>query len=139
MRKALQEVGCGDLASLCGRYWAMDRDKRWERAEKAFRLYTDPNVAVNTGDLESILQTSYSEGITDEFLEPVRLKDRVMKDGDGVLLFNFRPDRARQIIQALCLDDFDGFERDQTPKLDVVTFTQVEQGLPVQVLSLIHI
>ena len=134
VRKALQEVGCGDLASLCGRYWAMDRDKRWERAEKAFRLYTDPNVAVNTGDLESILQTSYSEGITDEFLEPVRLKDRVMKDGDGVLLFNFRPDRARQIIQSLCLDDFDGFERDETPKLDVVTFTQVEQGLPVQVV-----
>ena len=133
VRQTLRKVGCGDLASLCGRYWVMDRDKRWERVEKAFRLYTDPDLAINTADLESILQTSYSEGITDEFLEPVRLKDCVMKDGDGVVLFNFRPDRARQIIQALCLDGFEGFERQLTPKLDVVTFTQVEQGLPVQV------
>ena len=57
----------------------------------------------------------------------------MIQDGDSVLVFNFRPDRARQIVQTLCLDDFDGFERRHTPKLDVVTFTQVEQDLPVSV------
>ena len=133
LETALSRSGVGQLASLCGRYWAMDRDQRWNRTEKAYNLYTDPEIAVDTRTPDQVLTASYSEGITDEFLEPVRLQNSVMKDGDSVLVFNFRPDRARQIVQALCLSDFDAFERSQVPQLDLVTFTQVEQDLPVHV------
>ena len=130
---ALAETGVGELASLCGRYWAMDRDKRWERTEKAYDLYTDPTFPQADQSPRELLEASYAAGVTDEFLEPLRLSKAVMQDGDSVLLFNFRPDRARQIVQTLCLPNFDGFERRHTPALDVVTFTQVEQGLPVAV------
>ncbi|AII48553.1 phosphoglyceromutase [Synechococcus sp. KORDI-52] len=130
---ALNQCGVGQLTSLCGRYWAMDRDQRWERTQKAYNLYTDPAIAVDNRTPEQVLAASYAEGITDEFLEPVRLQNGVIKDGDSVLVFNFRPDRARQIVQALCLADFEAFKRSHVPTLDVVTFTQVEQDLPVQV------
>ena len=133
VESTLAETGVGVLASLCGRYWAMDRDKRWERTEKAYDLYTDAGCPVEEQSPSQLLTASYAAGITDEFLEPVRLSPTVMQDGDSVLMFNFRPDRARQIVQTLCLPGFDGFERRHTPKLDVVTFTQVEQDLPVAV------
>ena len=75
---ALSQCGVGQLASLCGRYWAMDRDRRWERTEKAYNLYTDPNIAVDTRTAEQVLAGSYAEGVTDEFLEPVRLQNSVI-------------------------------------------------------------
>ena len=133
LQETLEETGVGELATLCGRYWAMDRDNRWERIQKAFDLYTDPDRSVDTRTPEAILQSSYADGVTDEFLEPVGLTSTFMRDGDGVLVFNFRPDRARQIVQSLCLNSFDGFTRTHQPQLDIVTFTQVEQSLPVQV------
>jgi 2,3-bisphosphoglycerate-independent phosphoglycerate mutase len=133
VQHCIHSTGVGAIASLCGRYWAMDRDQRWERTNKAYRLYTDPNLDVDQREAEDILSESYETGVTDEFLEPARLQNTVMEDGDALLMFNFRPDRARQIIQALCLDEFGGFDRDHTPRLDVVTFTQVEQNLPVSV------
>jgi 2,3-bisphosphoglycerate-independent phosphoglycerate mutase len=71
--------------------------------------------------------------VGDEFLEPVRLSDDVIKAGDGLICFNFRPDRVRQLIRALVLSEFQGFEREPIPNLDVVTFTQYEKGLPVGV------
>ena len=131
---AIAETGVGELASLCGRYWAMDRDKRWERTEKAYNLYTDPTFPLAEQSPRELLEASYASGVTDEFLEPVRLSQAVMQDGDSVLMFNFRPDRARQIVQTLCLPNFDDFGRRHIPALDVVTFTQVEQGLPVAVV-----
>ena len=130
---AIAETGVGELASLCGRYWAMDRDKRWERTEKAYNLYTDPTFPLAEQSPRELLEASYASGVTDEFLEPVRLSQAVMQDGDSVLMFNFRPDRARQIVQTLCLPNFDDFVRRHIPALDLVTFTQVEQGLPVAV------
>jgi 2,3-bisphosphoglycerate-independent phosphoglycerate mutase len=133
VQDSIQSTGVGTIASLCGRYWAMDRDQRWERTNKAYRLYTDPSIDVDQRQPEDILTDSYGDGITDEFLEPVRLQNTVMQDGDALLMFNFRPDRARQIIQALCLKDFEGFDREHTPALDILTFTQLEQNLPVSV------
>ena len=130
---AIKSSGVGVLASLCGRYWAMDRDQRWERTGKAHRLYVDPDYPVDERTPDQVLSASYGDGVTDEFLEPVRLHNVVMEEGDSVLMFNFRPDRARQIVQTLCLNDFDAFERSHVPQLDVVTFTQVEQNLPVDV------
>ena len=133
VQDSLQATGIGAIASLCGRYWAMDRDQRWERTDKAYRLYTDPDIDVDERQPDEILTASYGDGVTDEFLEPIRLQNTLMQDGDALLMFNFRPDRARQIIQALCLEDFEGFEREHTPALDVLTFTQLEQNLPVSV------
>jgi len=130
---AIQTAGVGEIASLCGRYWAMDRDQRWERTSKAYSLFTDPSLDCSNAPVSEVLQNSYDAGVTDEFLEPVRLSDAFLKDGDGLVVFNFRPDRARQLVQALTVDGFAGFERQHKPQLDVVTFTQYEAGLPVTV------
>ena len=115
VQTAIKDTGIGEVASLCGRYWAMDRDHRWERTAKAYRLLTDPSLPAQAADPNQVLKASYADGITDEFLEPVRLTDAYLRDGDGMVMFNFRPDRARQLVQALTLDNFEGFERDELP------------------------
>ena len=133
VQAAIESSGVGEIASLCGRYWAMDRDHRWERTTKAYNLLTDPDQPLSDLDAQAALQASYSAGVTDEFLEPVRLTDAIFNDGDGLVMFNFRPDRARQLVQAITVGSFEGFERAHQPKLQVVTFTQYEAGLPVTV------
>ena len=126
---AIKRFRIGRIASLCGRYWAMDRDHRWERTERAYDLLTNPNLECCGNDPLSVLTSSYTQGITDEFLEPVRFSDDPLRDGDALVMFNFRPDRARQIIQALTLPEFGGFTRTHQPTLKVVTFTQYENDL----------
>ena len=111
----------------------MDRDNRWERTSKAYELLTDPDFEVTNLSAEESINKSYQEGITDEFLEPVRLSSSILKDGDGVIFFNFRPDRARQLVRAIKLKDFDGFKRKKTIDIDVLTFTQYESELPTSV------
>ncbi|MFM7267947.1 MAG: 2,3-bisphosphoglycerate-independent phosphoglycerate mutase, partial [Cyanobium sp.] len=128
----IASAGVGRIATVCGRYWAMDRDNRWERTEKAYALLT------NAGPIQAIspsqaLQASYDAGITDEFLEPVRLSAGTIRAGDGLICFNFRPDRARQLVRALVLEGFSGFPRERVVPLHLVTFTQYEKGLPVAV------
>ncbi len=129
----IQSTGVGELASICGRYWAMDRDQRWERTQKAYDLLTNPEIQINPKSFKDVLSTSYQDGITDEFLEPTRLTNSYLKEGDGLIMFNFRPDRARQLIQSLVLDEFEGFKRNYKPKLDAITFTQYESNLPVSI------
>lgn len=133
IEEAIRSSGVGEIASLCGRYWAMDRDQRWERTSRAYALLTDPAYPCGSSTPTAVLEASYAAGTTDEFLEPTRLSSSHLQDGDALLMFNFRPDRARQIIQSLTLDGFEGFPRPHHPKLDVVTFTQYESGLPVEV------
>jgi len=128
----IQSAGVGRIATLCGRYWAMDRDNRWERTEKAYRLLSQSGVPSALGPVEAI-EASYANNVGDEFLEPVRLSDDLIASGDGLVCFNFRPDRVRQLIRALVLPAFDNFERSLITDLDVVTFTQYEKGLPVAV------
>ncbi len=133
IQNTLKATGVGHLASLCGRYWAMDRDQRWERTAKAYELLTNPSLPICEATPQEILHLSYESGITDEFLEPVRISDSYLHDGDGLIMFNFRPDRARQLIQALSLPRFDNFQRNNQPNLNIVTFTQYEADLPVSV------
>ncbi len=133
IENSIETNGVGEIASLCGRYWAMDRDHRWERTSKAYDLLTNPDLCIEKNSAQKILSQSYASGITDEFLEPVRLTSSYLQNDDGLIMFNFRPDRARQLIQALTLSEFDGFTRNQTNKLNVVTFTQYEADLPVSV------
>ncbi|MBM5800333.1 MAG: 2,3-bisphosphoglycerate-independent phosphoglycerate mutase [Cyanobacteria bacterium K_DeepCast_35m_m2_023] len=128
----IQDSGVGVITSLCGRYWAMDRDNRWERTEKAYRLLTEPSEITSLSPSE-LMQQSYANDVSDEFLEPIRLAEGVIEPGDGVVCINFRPDRVRQLIRALVLESFDAFPREAIQPLNVVTFTQYEKGLPVDV------
>jgi len=128
----IKEAGVGEITTLCGRYWAMDRDHRWERTEKAYRLLTESSPLCDQSPAE-VLAAAYSQNVSDEFLESVRFRDTLVAPGDGLVCFNFRPDRVRQLIRAFVYPEFDGFERERIDPLHVVTFTQYEQGLPVAV------
>ncbi|MCT0230611.1 2,3-bisphosphoglycerate-independent phosphoglycerate mutase [Synechococcus sp. CS-1324] len=128
----IASVGVGRISTLCGRYWAMDRDNRWDRTEKAFRLLTE-SAPIAGLTAQQAVEAAYASGINDEFIEPLRLDTGELGDGDGLICFNFRPDRARQLLRSLALERFDGFVRQQLPRLRLVTFTQYEAGLPVEV------
>jgi 2,3-bisphosphoglycerate-independent phosphoglycerate mutase len=110
----------------------MDRDNRWDRTEKAYRLLTEPSEISELSPVNAI-HASYAQEIGDEFLEPLRLAEGLITSGDALVCFNFRPDRVRQLIRALVLPEFDDFARQRQAQLDVVTFTQYEKGLPVAV------
>ncbi|HUY68564.1 MAG TPA: 2,3-bisphosphoglycerate-independent phosphoglycerate mutase [Alphaproteobacteria bacterium] len=102
------------LATLCGRYYAMDRDQRWERVERAYNLLA-AGEAPRAEDPIAAIKKSYAEKITDEFVLPIALGHyQGMKDGDGILVANFRADRAREILLALLDPQFDGFTRKRT-------------------------
>ncbi len=131
----LQRIGYGKVASVMGRYYAMDRDNRWERVEKAYRAIVSGEGNRATGSAEAI-QWSYGENVNDEFVIPAvvtGVEGRV-QDGDGFIFFNFRSDRAREITRALALDDFNGFPRENRPRLAAyVCMTEYDAtfGLPI--------
>lgn len=105
------------IGTISGRYYAMDRDKRWERTAKAYAVLVDAKGKAASTPAQAI-SASYGRKVTDEFVEPVVLAGYPgMKNEDGILMANFRADRARQILRALVLPDFDGFKRKRTPKL----------------------
>jgi 2,3-bisphosphoglycerate-independent phosphoglycerate mutase len=114
--------GVGRIASVCGRYYAMDRDKRWERVEKAYRLYVH-GEGRGAEEPEAAILSAYARGETDEFVKPVAMMDgdnhpvAKVRNGDGMIFFNFRADRAREITSALTDPEFDGFKRDTLPRL----------------------
>ncbi len=107
----------GKLVTICGRYYAMDRDTRWDRTEKAFQLYTGGEGIIETEPVEAV-ENAYKRNETDEFVSPIILGEKgvpfkgMAKKGDGVVFFNFRADRARQITQAFTDPDFQGFKRE---------------------------
>lgn len=123
------------VASVTGRYWAMDRDKRWERTRKAFDVMVR-GEAEEWADDVGFLQDSYAAGRTDEFVEPTGIRgagEAGMGADDVVLLMNFRADRMRQITAALTEPDFDGFQRPSPLPARVITMTEYEDHLPVTV------
>jgi 2,3-bisphosphoglycerate-independent phosphoglycerate mutase len=134
--KAIQDqiahVGVGRIATLSGRYYAMDRDRRWDRTKLAYQVMTG-NGELDGRDPVALMQANYDQDITDEFMPPTRFTEDAVEAGDGVIFFNFRPDRARQLTAAFTNPDFDGFEREQIEPLAFVTFTQYDPTLPVQV------
>lgn len=124
--------GVGRIVTLSGRYYAMDRDQRWDRVEKAYRVMTDSSQGTGQTVTEALL-ASYEQGKTDEFVEPVRLAPGAVEPGDGLIFFNFRPDRARQLTQAFVDPKFQGFERSLIQPLSFVTMTQYDPSMPVEV------
>ncbi|HSH77054.1 MAG TPA: 2,3-bisphosphoglycerate-independent phosphoglycerate mutase [Herpetosiphonaceae bacterium] len=133
-----ERLGAGRVATVSGRYYAMDRDKRWERTEKAYRALVF-GEGTPVSDPVAAIRDAYAGGITDEFVLPavVRVDDApvaTIRDGDAVIFFNFRTDRGRQLTRALTVPGFDGFDRGELLKdLFFVTLTEYEAGLPVHV------
>jgi 2,3-bisphosphoglycerate-independent phosphoglycerate mutase len=132
------EIGCGRIASIVGRYYAMDRDKNWSRTKKAYDLLVHAEGEKAFDPVEAI-KASYARGITDEFVEPIVLLNEknepiaTIEDNDAVVFFNFRSDRARQISRALAVPDFDGFPVPDRPKIDFVCFTQYDATFPLPI------
>ena len=111
VQEAIRAAGVGVVGSVVGRYWAMDRDHRWERTEQAYRLLVD-GLGTAYDDPVAYLEASYAAGVTDEFVRPGLLPGSPrVADGDAVIFFNFRSDRGRQLTEAFTAPGFDGFER----------------------------
>lgn len=130
LEKKMKEIGVGEVASVIGRYYAMDRDNRWDRVEKAYKALTKGEGQKADSGLGGI-QSSYDKGETDEFVLPtVVMKNGApvaqIQDRDSVIFFNFRPDRAREITRAFCDDSFEGFDRGERVKAEFVCFTEYD-------------
>ena len=134
--KMLQAAGVGRIATIIGRYYAMDRDKRWERTQLAYDCLTLGEGIPEQAPDEAV-RNAYGRGETDEFVKPVVLTDDAgnplakVEESDSVVFFNFRGDRPRQITRAFVLDDFDGFERRQRPHVHYACLTRYEADVPV--------
>jgi 2,3-bisphosphoglycerate-independent phosphoglycerate mutase len=131
LQNHLDQIGVGSIVTLGGRYYAMDRDHRWDRVKKAYDVMTQDGTGDSRSALE-VLKDSYKANLNDEFVLPTRIAPGAFEAGDGVIFFNFRPDRARQLTQAFVDPDFSGFERQLVP-LTFATFTQYDPSLPVLV------
>jgi 2,3-bisphosphoglycerate-independent phosphoglycerate mutase len=134
----MREYGVGRIASVIGRYYAMDRDKRWERTEKACRLMRFGEGRARRDPIAAIRE-SYGEGITDEFVKPIVIVDEnekpisIIQDGDSVVFFNFRADRARQITRAFTEADFSFFDRGKLPEIGFTCMTYYDRQFPLPV------
>lgn len=135
LQALVDELGVGRIGSISGRYYAMDRDQRWERVELAYRAIVHAQSEYTSDNALQGLEQAYQRGETDEFVKPtVMVGTAPVADDDAVCFMNFRSDRARQLTQALVLDPFEGFDRGTAPVLgSMVTLTQYEDGLPVAV------
>ena len=127
------------LATIIGRYFTMDRDKRWERVQRGYDLMT-LGVGTESKDPIETLRRFYEQGVTDEFMEPIsvlqadgRHRGRI-EDGDAVIFFNFRADRMRQIVTAFKDEDFSGFKRAVRPKTSIITMNQYHEDFHLPVL-----
>ena len=129
----MAEIGVGQVASVMGRYYAMDRDKRWDRVEMAYNALTKGQGKTAQSATGGI-QASYDDGKADEFVIPFVVEKNgkpvaTIQDRDSVIFFNFRPDRAREITRAFCDDEFDGFAREKRLDLVYVCFTDYDETI----------
>jgi len=140
LQQKMRELGVGEIATLLGRYYAMDRDNRWERVELAYRAMVHGEAETRTDDPVAALQRSYEANVTDEFVRPIVVTKGsgagaapvgLIRDDDAVIFFNFRADRARQMTYALAAPDFDKFADAKRPKnLFYVAMTQYDKSWP---------
>lgn len=130
----LAVIGLGRVATVTGRFWAMDRDNRWDRVEKAYQALTE-GIGHATDSSSTAIAAAYAAGQTDEFVEPqVVGKSGSIDDGDGVIFFNFRADRAREITRCLTVSNFSGFTRNKSPRLvDYVCLTEYDESFALPV------
>ncbi|MEG0962237.1 MAG: 2,3-bisphosphoglycerate-independent phosphoglycerate mutase [Lachnospiraceae bacterium] len=134
LESKMKEIGVGEIASVMGRYYVMDRDNRWERVEQAYQAIANGKGNETTNAIDAVA-SSYIENITDEFVIPtVVTKDgkpvATIQDKDTIVFFNFRPDRAREITRAFCMDEFDGFKRGARKEITYVCFSEYDITIP---------
>ncbi|MBQ8475438.1 2,3-bisphosphoglycerate-independent phosphoglycerate mutase, partial [bacterium] len=133
IEEELKKYNLPPIASIIGRYWAMDRDKRWDRVERAYDCLTQ-GIGIKENSSDSAIKNSYENKITDEFVEPTVIQEKRIDDNDAVIFFNYRPDRAREITRAFTDSSFDGFERKKEIKnLYYVCMTQYDETFDVPV------
>ena len=132
----LQELGaktkeiCGEIVLISGRYYAMDRDKRWDRIEKAYDAMTSA-TGKKASSVDEAIQNAYEQGENDEFVTPTNIRNITINDKDSVIFFNFRPDRAREITRAFVDPDFSGFSREKKLEdLCFVCLTEYDATMP---------
>ena len=130
----MKEIGVGKIATISGRYYVMDRDNRWDRVEKAYNVMTKGEGETAEGAVKA-MEASYAKDVTDEFFVPTAITENgspvaTIKDNDTVIFFNFRPDRAREITRAFCMDEFDGFDRGARKKVTYICFTEYDVTIP---------
>ncbi|MDJ0649053.1 MAG: 2,3-bisphosphoglycerate-independent phosphoglycerate mutase [Xenococcaceae cyanobacterium MO_188.B19] len=128
----IEKIGIGKIVTVSGRYFAMDRDRRWDRVQKAYDVMTNNEFTQSVSATE-LLENFYKQDFTDEFIPPTRIAPGTVESGDGVIFFNFRPDRARQLTYAFVQQDFDGFATKSIESLNFVTFTQYDPNINVEV------
>ena len=133
VEKKMKELGVGEITTISGRYYAMDRDKNYDRVEKAYRAMVD-GTGEKASSVEEAIDASYAKKVYDEFVLPTVIeKDgavHTVSDGDAMIFFNFRPDRAREICHAFCDDDFSFFERGARKNIFFVCFTDYDPTIP---------
>ena len=130
----MEELGVGQIASIMGRYYVMDRDNRWDRVEKAYNVLTK-GEGEQAESAVAAMDASYAKDVTDEFFVPTAITENgkpiaTIKDNDTVIFFNFRPDRAREITRTFCMDDFDGFDRGARKNVKYICFTEYDVTIP---------
>lgn len=122
-----------NICTISGRYYVMDRDCRWSRTEKAYQVLVNDTIKENI-DCISVINRSYENNIFDEFITPIRIHKGSISDNDGIIFFNFRPDRIRQLLHCFANNSFQGFATKTINNLHVVTFTQYDSHLPVPIV-----
>jgi 2,3-bisphosphoglycerate-independent phosphoglycerate mutase len=134
MRELLKNIEAhprAQISTVIGRYYAMDRDKRWERTKLAYDAMVK-GIGSEAPDPISAIRSAYDAGETDEFVKPRVIRGaRLIRPGDGVFCFNYRADRMRQIVRALVIPEFDGFDVRGRPTIDLVTMTRYDETIPV--------
>ncbi len=134
-----KENGSAKIATVSGRYYAMDRDKRWDRTKLAYDALTRGIAPYTAPDAETAVSEAYGRGETDEFVKPTVITDSkgkpeaIIQDNDSVIFFNFRPDRARQLTWAFVNKDFEGFTREKRPKVHYVCMAQYDETLDLPI------
>ena len=138
LEKKMKEIGVGKIASLSGRYYAMDRDNNWDRVQKAYDSLTK-GEGIQAEDAVKAMEDSYAKDVTDEFVLPTVITENgkpvsVVKENDSVIFFNFRPDRAREMTRAFCDDKFTGFDRPFI-KTTFVCFKDYDETIPNKLIA----
>ena len=138
LQAQLDRIGAGRIATVCGRYWGMDRDKRWERVVRAWNLIVDGVIddkGLGARNAVQAVADSYAAGVTDEFMAPTVITDEAgaplatVRDGDGIFFWNFRADRARELTWAFLQEGFDGFPIARRPRVHYLTMTPYDEKL----------
>jgi 2,3-bisphosphoglycerate-independent phosphoglycerate mutase len=140
LQEKIKEYGIGKIATLSGRFYAMDRDNRWDRIEKAYRAIAEGKSEEYFSDPVSAVKASYDKKVYDEEFVPVVILEKkkpvaVVEENDAIIFFNYRADRAREITKAFVLENFDKFSREHfIQKLFFAAMTEYENGLPVKII-----